>query len=90
MIHIDYKVTTWERFSIDEEHKEALEEFLKENPEADATDIFNWAADEGLEDPYCDNIDGSEEILFPKDNGGQPTLEITIHNQIIHHNGSEP
>ena len=40
MIHIDQKFTIWERFSIEDENKEALESFLKENPKASGLEIY--------------------------------------------------
>jgi len=85
MIHIDQKVTTWERFSIDEEHREELEKFLKENPEADGSDLFNWAYDNDL-DPYSTTLYEVTEIISPKENGGQSTLEVTCNNEAIYQN----
>ena len=85
MIHIDQKITTWERFSIDEEHREELEKFLKENPEADGADLFDWAHHNGL-DPYCETLDEVSEIISPKENGGQSTLEVTCNQETIYTN----
>jgi hypothetical protein len=85
MIHIDQKVTTWQRISIEEEHREELEKFLKENPEADAEDIFNWAWDNDL-DPYSETLDETIQLISPEENGGQPTLEITSNNETIYQN----
>ena len=75
MIQIDQKMTIWRRFEIEDEHKEALELFLKENPNADYDDLYNWACDIG-EDPVSEYVEGSEECLEAKDNGGASTLEI--------------
>jgi hypothetical protein len=87
MIHIDQKVTTWQRFSIDEEHREELEKFLKENPEADGSDIYDWASNNDL-DPYCESMEGQglDELISPEENGGQPTLEIISNNEAIYQN----
>lgn len=85
MIHIDQKVTTWQRFSFEEEYREELEKFLKENPKADVEDIYNWAYDNDI-DRYHETLDGMEAAMSPEDNGGQPTLEITSNDEIIHHN----
>lgn len=69
MIHIDQKVTTWKRFSFEKEYREELEKFLKENPNADVEDIFNWAYDNNI-DPYCEALDGTEAAMSPEENGG--------------------
>ena len=75
MIHIDTKVTLWERFSIRDEHREALELFLKENPEATYLELYHWAADNDG-DPTTESIDGTEEHMTKEENGGFYTLEI--------------
>jgi hypothetical protein len=84
-MQIDYKITTWERFEIDDEHREALESFLKDNPEADAMDILNWTYANGI-GPYVEKIDGTDEIMFPGDNGNQATLEILVNEERIFSN----
>jgi hypothetical protein len=85
MIHIDQKYTIWERFSIEDENKEALESFLKENPQASSFDIYDWAHKEGL-DPHCEMLTDTQEALEPQDNGGETTLEIIQHAKTIHSN----
>jgi hypothetical protein len=72
---IDYKITTWERFDIEDEYRDALLAFLKENPQAKAMDIYDWYCSIGG-DPYPDRVDGTEEFMTPKQNGGFATLEI--------------
>jgi hypothetical protein len=72
---IDYKITTWERFDIEDEHKDALLAFLRENPKATAMDIYNWYCDIGG-DPCPYGVDGTEEFMTPKQNRGFATLEI--------------
>lgn len=75
MIHIDSKITIWDRFSIDEEHKEALMEFLKENPDITASDITQWASDNGIEGEHSTLTDTGEE-LTPAENKGASTIEV--------------
>ena len=75
MIHIDTKITIWERFSIGDEHKEALDLFLKENPDATYLELYDWAADNDG-DPTTEILDGTEELMSKEENGGFPTLEI--------------
>lgn len=85
MIHIDQKYTIWERFSIEDENKEALESFLKENPKASGLDIYDWAHEQGL-DPHCEMLDETQELLEPQDNGGETTLEITLDITLLYSN----
>ena len=72
---VEYKITTWESFSVEDEHKESLLAFLKENPEADAMEIYDWALELGI-DPYVERIDGVDDFITPEENGGQATIEI--------------
>ena len=82
MIKVDAKVTVWERFELDDEMKEPLEAFLKENPLADFLDIYHWAFDQGQQ-PDPEYVDGTTEYMDAEDNGGQSTLEIHLGNSII-------
>ncbi len=82
MIHIDQKFTIWERFSIEDENKEALESFLKENPKASGLEIYDWAHELGL-DPECEMLIDSQEAPEPQDNGGEATLEIIIEEPVM-------
>ena len=85
---VDYKITTWERFDIDDEHKDALLAYLKENPKASAMEILGWAFDIG-DDPYVEKIDGSDEEMTPEENDGHSTIEILDHHcgEVLFHNG---
>jgi len=83
MIHIDQKMTVWERFSIEDEYKESLEAFLKESPDATSLEIYDWACDNGL-DPHCETIEGTQELISTKENGGAPVLEIQQDNKLIY------
>jgi hypothetical protein len=72
---VDYKITTWERFDIDDEHKDALLAYLKENPKASAMEILDWAFDIGA-DPYVEKVEGSDEEMTPEENNGHSTIEV--------------
>jgi hypothetical protein len=89
---IDYKTTVWERFEIEDEHKDLLLEFLKENPKASAMDIWNWYSDNGG-DPHCETIEGTSEEMSVEENGGSSTIEIVSEtfngNEMIYQNGAE-
>jgi hypothetical protein len=83
---IDYKTTVWERFEIEDENKDLLLEFLKENPEASAMDIWNWYSDNGG-DPHCETIEGTSVEMSVEENGGSSTIEILLNDQILFENG---
>lgn len=85
MIHIDQKFTIWERFSIEDEHLETLESFLKENPDASSLDIYDWAHEQGFSISRR-RLEGTQESLDTLDNGGEATLEIIQHAKTIHSN----
>lgn len=80
MIKIDQKITVWEGFTIEDDMKEALDIFLNENPDAGYEDIYDWAAENGC-DPQSEQIEGTQECLETKDNGGEPTLEIMLNDR---------
>ena len=82
---IDYKTTVWERFEIEDEHKESLLKFLKESPEASAMDIWNWYSDNGG-DPYTETMEGTSEEMSVENNGGCSTIEILLSDQILFEN----
>jgi hypothetical protein len=72
---IDYKITTWERFDIDDRYREDLLSFLKENPKATAMDIYNWSCGIGC-DPYIENTVGTDREMTTSENNGNTTIEI--------------
>lgn len=83
MIHIDQKITVWERFSIGTENKEELMNFLKENPKATSLEIFDWAYSIGI-DPVSELIEGTDELITYEENNMEPTLEISIGSEVLH------
>lgn len=89
-MYIDYKITVWERFEIEDENKELLLAFLKENPNATGTDIYDWYCDNGG-DPHVETIEGTSEEMTVEQNGGSSTLEIVSEtfngNEMIYQNG---
>ena len=75
MIHIDSKITIWDRFTIDDKHEPELMEFLSGNPGTSAQDIIVWAENQGIAGEHSTLIETGEE-LSPADNGGAATLEV--------------
>ena len=85
---IDYKTTVWERFEIEDEHKESLLKFLKENPETSAMEIYDWYCENGGDARWETLQDTSEEISIVE-NGGSSTIEILLNDKTIYQNGAE-
>ena len=83
---IDYKTTIWERFEIEDENKDLLLAFLKDNPEAGPSDIYVWYCQNGG-DPQPEAIIETSEEMSVEDNGGSSTIEILLNDQIIFQNG---
>jgi hypothetical protein len=88
MIYIDQKITTWERFGIDDEHKEALFQFMKENPSFTSLDLYDWAYEQGY-DPHSEIIEGAEETVDPYENNRQATIEIIQDEEPLWNNSPE-
>ncbi|RPI69948.1 MAG: hypothetical protein EHM38_06990 [Geobacteraceae bacterium] len=88
---IEYKVTTWERFDIEDKHREGLLEFLKENPKAAAMDIYNWYCDIGG-DPYIEQTTNTDCEMTTDENGGCSTIEVydDPNDEAIWWNGTNP
>jgi hypothetical protein len=75
MIHIDSKITIWDRFSIDDEHKEELLKFINGTKAVTADDITNWASDSGIYGEHS-TITDTGDPMTPDDNDGQATVEV--------------
>jgi len=85
---IDYKTTVWERFEIEDEHKESLLKFLKENPETSAMEIYDHYRDE-IGGGHCETIEGTSVEMSPEENNGYSTIEILCDDKTIYQNGAE-
>ena len=85
-MRIDYKITTWASFEIDDEHRDSLMRFMEQNPNASAVDILDYCYDDGLH-PSPEFIVGSDEELSPEENDNQATLEIFVADEKIFDNG---
>ena len=81
----DFKVTTWERVSVDPEHEEQLLRLIKEGEITSANDVFAYKF--GAE---CNKLDDTDEQLTPEENGGASTIEVIGNKgQTVYWNGNE-
>jgi hypothetical protein len=78
MLNIDSKITIWDRFHLDEKSKDALMELLKERPTTTASDIFDWADENGYATCGYGTLADTGEEMSPAENKGESTLEVAI------------
>ena len=83
---VDFKVTTWERVEVPEEHKESVLEAIKSGEISTAQDIFNFLVDDdgGLS---CHKLDETDEQMTVDENGGNSTIEVLDGEEYVFHNG---
>jgi len=71
----DFKITTWERVSVEPEHEEQLLRLIKEGTITCADDCFSYDFD-----VQCVKLSDSDEPMTPEENGGCSTIEIIGNN----------
>ena len=72
-MHVDFKVTTWERVEIPEEHKEKVKQAIKNGKVESANDLFNLDLEMQLD---CEMLQDTSEQLTVDENKGCSTIEI--------------
>jgi len=72
-MHVDFKVTAWERVQIPEEMQEDVLKGLKDGTIATANDLVEFVGEKGN---YDGVIAESEEQMVISENDGQPTIEF--------------
>lgn len=76
-MHVDFKITIWERVTFDEEHNEAVLQAIKDGKINSANDLFNFIAEiSGDMNVDCEKLDGTDEQMTPEENDGQSTIEV--------------
>ena len=83
-MHIDVKVTTWNRIHVDEEQFNEVIEMLKNGQLVTDADICNHL-ETGVE-----NLIDVEEFMLPSENGGCATIEaFDDNNEVKYSNGEQ-
>lgn len=82
-MHVDFKITTWERVEIPEGMEEQVLKAIKEGKIVSANDIWNEAYHEELD---CIKLD-IEEQMTVEENGGASTIEVIENEKTIYQNG---
>ena len=70
-MEFDFKVTTWERVTVEPEHEEQLLRLIKEGTITSASDVFSYDFD-----AECNKLDDADEQMTVEDNGGCATIEV--------------
>lgn len=73
-MHVDFKITAWERVQIPEEMEEEVLKGLKDGTIQNSNDLFELVEAKG--GSYDGIIAETEEQILPSENDGQPTIEF--------------
>jgi hypothetical protein len=76
-MHVDFKVTSWERVEIPKEHEEKVLSNIKKGLITSANDLFSLQVNEGeyMELNY-NKLDDTDSQMSVKENGGSSTIEV--------------
>ena len=83
-MHIDFKITTWERIELPESEKEQILDKVKKGEFTSALDISNDIF--GEHDVECNHMIEVDEQMTVEENGGQSTIEAFEGNDLIWNN----
>lgn len=76
-MHVDFKITTWERVEIPENHEGEILEAIKSGKVKTANDIFDQFPSLDIS---CNKIHDVDEQMTPEENGGSSTIEVFEEN----------
>ena len=69
-MEFDFKITTWERVTVEPEHEEQLLRLIKEGTITSANDVYEYF------DADCNKLDDADEQMTVEENGGSSTIEV--------------
>jgi len=78
-MHIDFKITTWERVKIPKEKEAEVLKLLKEGKVTSSSDLYDQSESEGYINYDCEQLVDTSESLTPEENGGSSTTEVWEH-----------
>lgn len=70
-MHVDFKITTWERVEVPAEHEEEIKALIEDGTITSASDMFDHL--DGIE---CEKLTYVDEQMTPEENGGCSTVEV--------------
>lgn len=81
-MHVDFKITIWERVEIPEEFEEEILEKIKDGTIASANDLFGYQPKDGKGylDLDCEKLDDTSEQMTVEENGGCSVVEVWDNN----------
>ena len=71
-MHVDFKITTWERAIVEKEDQEIVLKAIKNGKLETQGDFDNL----GIEPLSWETLIDASEYMLPSENDGQPTLEV--------------
>ena len=71
-MHVDFKITTWERVSVPEEREEEVKQKIESGEISSASELCDFL--EG--DAYSEKLFDVDEQMTPEENGGSSTIEL--------------
>jgi hypothetical protein len=82
----DFKITTWERVNVSEEHEQEVLQAIKEGKITSANDVFDFLADKGDMNIECIKLTETDEQMTVEENGGCSTIEVIDNGKEIFNN----
>jgi hypothetical protein len=86
-MHVDFKITTWERVEFDEEHNEAVKKAIENGEITSAEDLFNFLADRGDANVDLERLEDVDEQMSVEENDGCSTVQVWEGDELIWENG---
>lgn len=88
MAHLDFKVTSWNRYYIP---NDKVDEVIKRLKESDCDEIYDLQDIDGVYSVQDGPDAECEEPMIPHENGGSATQELyNSDSNIIYHNSENP
>lgn len=91
-MHIDFKVTMWERIYIPKGQEEKIKELVKKGYITNGDDLYQWFVDNDEEQGQnlvTETLYDTSKHLTPEENDGENTIEAFLDNKIIYENGKD-
>lgn len=82
----DFKITTWERVNVSEEHEQEVLQAIKEGKITSANDIFCFLAGKEDVNIECIKLTDVEEQMTVEENGGCSTIEVIDNGKEVFNN----
>ena len=89
-MHIDFKVTLWERIYIPKGKEEKVKELIKKGYITDGDDLYSWFHDNDDEqgrDLVNETLYDTTEQMTPEENNGSSTIEVIVDDEPVYVNG---